>query len=193
MTILRTANRLYRAPDGAEDVDVATDIKNLADDIDADVSQVAASVPANVQDLANVRITGTLFNGQIMVWNEAAGYWENSNEIPRYAWVNFSFTSKFVTDISGGPAPAVRWTAYGKQLKARMRSTSAISMDERIGTLPSSYLPTVPVLINCPSMGPGSAYTAGFFQIECKVDGTITARQDLASGTRFSLETTFAH
>lgn len=193
MAIQRTTHRQYRIPDGAEDVDVAADLKNLADDVDVDVQQVAASVPANVEDLANVQIAGTLYNKQILAWNSTAGKWENTSDIPLYAWVGFSFTSKFVTDVSGGPGPAIRWTGYGKQLRARMRATSSIVMDEQIATLPASYLPPVPIMINCPMMGPGPNYVAGYFQIELKTDGVVTAREPLDSGSRFTLESFFAH
>lgn len=103
------------------------------------------------------------------------------------AWTTCSVTTNITLDTAAGsPTLAIRDTPLGWQLKGRYRLANAVTMDTVMFTLPAAFVPNHPVIINVPTMGPGTAYAALTYQFEVQTSRSVTARQDMLSGARMS-------
>ena len=103
------------------------------------------------------------------------------------AWATCSVTTNITLDTAAGsPTLAIRDTPLGWQLRGRYRLANAVTMDTVMFTLPTAFVPNHPVIINVPTMGPGTAYAALTYQFEVQTNRSVTARQDMLSGARMS-------
>lgn len=106
-------------------------------------------------------------------------------------WVNCTISSYITRDNTGAPILSVRNTPLGVQIRGYYRTTSDVPMDAIVFHVPIGFAPSHVLMLNVPTMGPGSTYAALSYQFEIKTNRSVTARQAFTSGARMSFNHIF--